>query len=239
MLYTLQHLLASIVDYAGLFPPAQLSLPEAMAIYIQAQSSSHQWMLDRFVLPATFLPDWIKLLPAFSQQPKLPKPLSVILSQNWRAELEQIQQISKAASEAGYLLQISALEVTSLSPSEIEAVCFNLPNEVDAFFEIPFNVELEPYLKVLSHTGRAAKLRTGGISANAFPDSAQLSQRVLAFADAQISFKATAGLHHPLRGDYRLTYQPNSPSAAPCFKSGYSHFGRAVACSVSIQRYDH
>jgi hypothetical protein len=200
------------VDYAGLFPPAQLSLPEAMTTYANAQSSCHRWLLDRFVLPVASLPDWIKLLPHFPHQPDPFAPLSIILSQNWATELEQIQQANTIASEAGYSLFISAVEVAPLAPSEIEAVGSRFPS-VDVFFEIPFDVELEPYLKALSHTGRAAKLRTGGISAKAFPDSTQLGQRILAFAAARIPFKATAGLHHPLRGDYCLTYQPDSPVA--------------------------
>jgi hypothetical protein len=59
----------------------------------------------------------------------------------------------------------------------------------------------------------AAKLRTGGVTAEVFPDSQQLSQRILALAQAKIPFKATAGLHHPLRSQHRLTYQPDSTVA--------------------------
>jgi hypothetical protein len=31
-------------------------------------------------------------------------------------------------------------------------------------------------------------------------------------AAANVPFKATAGLHHPLRSEHRFTYQPDSPS---------------------------
>lgn len=210
---SLKQLLSSIVDYAGLFPPAQLSLSEAMTVYGRAQSSPCRWMLDRFVVPATRLPDLIKLLPiAQEMQPFKPWALSVILSQNWAAELEYIHQIIKAVFQHDNRILISSLEVAPLPPTEIQQVCLHLPTEVDVFFEIPFDTDLEPYLKVLQHTGTAAKLRTGGITTDAFPESKQLSQRILAFAHARISFKATAGLHHPLRGTHLLTHKPSRTS---------------------------
>jgi hypothetical protein len=37
---------------------------------------------------------------------------------------------------------------------------------------------------------------------------------MVACAQAQVPFKATAGLHHPLPANYRLTYEPDSPSTS-------------------------
>ncbi|MGH2413082.1 MAG: hypothetical protein ACRDEA_05210, partial [Microcystaceae cyanobacterium] len=62
------------------------------------------------------------------------------------------------------------------------------------------------------HTGTAAKIRTGGLSVDAFPSFRQLCQCIFSFAQAQVSFKATAGLHHPLPANHALTYEPDSPS---------------------------
>lgn len=169
-------------------------------------------MLDRFVLPASRLHEWVKRLPVSSQEiySSQDRSLSVILSKNWAAELEQIHQLSETVSQREYQINIRALEIAPLSPTEIQQVCLNLPAQVDGFFEIPFDADLEPYLNVLQQTGMAAKMRTGGITGNAFPDSTQLSQRILSFAKAQIPFKATAGLHHALRGNYCLTYERDS-----------------------------
>jgi hypothetical protein len=211
VLLSLKQLLSAIVDYAGLFPPAQLSLPEALATYDRAWSSSYQWMLGHFVVPASRLSELIQLLPSLPTRSNSSQPwtLSVILSPNWVAELEQIQQFSHTASQ----VLIRALEVVSLPPDEIQQVYRHLPAEVTTFFEIPFGVDLAPYLKILQQPGTAAKLRTGGLTNDAFPDSGQLAQRILSLAEAQIPWKATAGLHHSLRGQYRLTAQADSASA--------------------------
>lgn len=211
MLLSLKQLLSAIVDYAGLFPPAQLSLAEALATYDRAWSSSHHWMLGHFVVPASRLPELIQLLSSLPSRSNFSQPwtLSVILSSNWVAELEQIHQLSHTTRQ----ILIRALEVAPLSPDEIQQVHQNLPTEVTAFFEIPFGVDLAPYLKVLQQPGTAAKLRTGGLTNDAFPNSRQLAQRILSLAEAQIPLKATAGLHHPLQGQYRLTSQADSASA--------------------------
>jgi hypothetical protein len=44
-----------LVDYAGLFPPAQLPLAQATAQYREARRGPHAWMLGRFIIPATTL----------------------------------------------------------------------------------------------------------------------------------------------------------------------------------------
>lgn len=50
-----QAFLREIVDYAGLFPPAQLALEPAVASYAAYQQSPDAWMLGRFICPAAKL----------------------------------------------------------------------------------------------------------------------------------------------------------------------------------------
>src|SRR5690349_15769515 len=49
-------LMAGAVDYAGLFPPAQLTLTDALAEYRRALAGADAWMLGRFIVPAPQLP---------------------------------------------------------------------------------------------------------------------------------------------------------------------------------------
>jgi hypothetical protein len=45
----------------------------------------------------------------------------------------------------------------------------------------------------------AFKLRTGGVTAEAFPSSAQIATALVAAAKNSVPIKFTAGLHHPVR----------------------------------------
>jgi hypothetical protein len=53
----LHALLANLIDYAGLYPPAGLPLPEVLENYEAYLASAESWMLNRLVLPAAKLPE--------------------------------------------------------------------------------------------------------------------------------------------------------------------------------------
>jgi hypothetical protein len=50
-----------IIDYAGLFPPARLSMDEAVRNYLSYRIQPHAWMLGRFVCPASRLEEVLSL----------------------------------------------------------------------------------------------------------------------------------------------------------------------------------
>lgn len=206
MLSSVKALLSSVVDYAGLFPPAKLDMGEAITNYARYRMTPHSWMLGHFVLPAFRMNEFENLLATLPLADGKARPwsLSLILSKNWESEMERVRSHNNSK------LSIAALEIPPLPPSEIEKLLPHLPTGVDSFFEIPLTGDLEAHLTLLRGTGASAKIRTGGITAEAFPNSTQISQFVGACAAAKIAFKATAGLHHPLPGNYPLTYEPDS-----------------------------
>jgi hypothetical protein len=48
-------LLGRLIDHAALFPPASMDMPDAMEADRRARASTHAWMLDRFICPASKL----------------------------------------------------------------------------------------------------------------------------------------------------------------------------------------
>src|SRR5207248_1143279 len=59
--------------------------------------------------------------------------------------------------------------------------------------------------------GLRAKIRTGGVTTDAFPSSADIANFMRRCASYGVAFKATAGLHHPLRCVRPLTYEADAP----------------------------
>ena len=207
MFLSLKVLLSSIVDYAGLFPPAKLSLEKAIANYAQYHQTQDNWLLGRFIIPVSRLAEIETLLADRASENTITNPwsLSAILSENWESELKQIQAFNHSNK-----VRIASIEFKPLPPEEIKRAILHLPNGIESFFEVPLAENLATYLAVLKETKAAAKIRTGGLTAEAFPHAEQLCQFIFASKEAQVSFKATAGLHHPLTGQYPVSDEPNS-----------------------------
>src|SRR5437667_12825587 len=55
MFASVRALLSGIIDYAGLFPPANLPLEEAIRNYARYRTEPEAWMLGRFICPASRL----------------------------------------------------------------------------------------------------------------------------------------------------------------------------------------
>ncbi|MEA5627487.1 hypothetical protein [Nostoc sp. UHCC 0251] len=210
MLASIKTLFSSIVDYAGLFPPAKLTMEEAIANYARYQTACHHWMLGNFVLPVSRINEFEQLL--------LKLPIEASKTKHWRLSVIISQEVESAIAKIQALndnpkIAIASLEFPPLSQREIDQVFPYLPADIEAFFEIPYSEDLTAYLTVLQRPGISAKIRTGGLSAEAFPTISQLYRFIFACAEAQVGFKATAGLHHPLPGKYPLTYEPDSSNA--------------------------
>ncbi len=58
-----------------------------------------------------------------------------------------------------------------------------------------------------------AKIRTGGVKPEAIPSPKDVAAFIVACAERRLPFKATAGLHHPIRAEYALTYEADAPRA--------------------------
>jgi hypothetical protein len=68
-------------------------------------------------------------------------------------------------------------------------------------------------LDAVQQSGSFAKLRTGGVTPDAIPGVEAVAAFIRACAERRLPFKATAGLHHPVRALYPLTYDPEAPQA--------------------------
>ena len=104
---------------------------------------------------------------------------------------------------------VEACEIKVERAGEAAAILATLPDAVIPYFELPLDADPAP---LAAGRGRA-KIRTGGLTPDAFPTPADLARWISRCARARVPFKATAGLHHPLRSVQRCTYQPDSPTA--------------------------
>ena len=66
-------------------------------------------------------------------------------------------------------------------------------------------------LDAIQASGCFAKLRTGGVTPDAIPSIDAVAEFIHACVRRRLPFKATAGLHHAIRAEHPLSYQPDAP----------------------------
>lgn len=209
MTSALSALTAGLVDYAGLFPPAALAMPAAVEAYARHAAGDARAMLGRFVLPIGRLDEFAAALDA------LPTALAPRADAPWRLSVlaGAVDATALAAQQARLAprVAIDTIEAKAESPDQVGALAEALGAAYTVFVEIPVREDPAPLVKALAAHGLRAKVRTGGVSAEAFPTPAEVLRFLRRCHAAGVPFKATAGLHHPLRGEFALTYAPDAP----------------------------
>jgi hypothetical protein len=205
-------LLEGLVDYAGLFSPAALSMDDAVAEHARWRRSPQSWMLGRFVLPAARLRDFARAADAHLPEPGAGEPwrLSALLGADVHGDSSLVTSFNR--SHAGRAV-VDAVELKAASPEDADASLEALPSGLTAFVEVPLGGDLGALLYTLRRGGARAKARTGGVVPDAIPDPADLARFIAACVAASVPWKATAGLHHLIRAERALTYEPGGPRA--------------------------
>jgi hypothetical protein len=175
--------LERLIDHAALFPPASMSLPDALAEDRAARESPHAEVLNRFVVPAAKL----------SELPEGGPPLSVVLG---------------SVDEAALLDGDESVEAVELPlggarprPADLVAA-YRAFQElgVESYFELVFDEgwrdNVPAAIGAITAVGGRVKVRCGGATV---PTVEQLALVIACCREAGVPFKATAGLHHAVR----------------------------------------
>src|SRR5262245_17845898 len=223
---SLRALLAGVIDYAGLFPPAKLPLDQAVRNYARYRAEPDAWMLGRFVIPAARLAE----LHPFRDEvasPEAPLRLSVLgrgggtTREFLQGLADDLEAILAFRHEWGERAAMEVLELRLpddlLHPDKAKDLRTasggaaaildqaGLP-PVSTFLEInpgPDWVTRFGFLlgALIEDPQRRLgfKLRTGGLQASAVPPVEDVSFVVTACSLTRVPLKFTAGLHHPFR----------------------------------------
>ncbi|MHB2017971.1 MAG: hypothetical protein ACYCW6_13555 [Candidatus Xenobia bacterium] len=201
MTASLRALLEGVVDYAGLFPPAGLSMAEAVRNYAGYRTGADAWMLGRFILPVSRLAEF----EAEAVQHDLG---------DWRLSVLGEDAAAVGAFNARHKdVVIDAMETKASTIEAIEALRPAIPGSIDVYVEIPIDQDPTTLIEVIARTGCRAKMRTGATSPDGFPPAQDVARFMARCLALKVPFKATAGLHHPLRSVHPVTYEKDAPTA--------------------------
>lgn len=208
-LSTVRRLLDGAIDYAGLFPPSAISMAEAVINYAMYRNSNYSWMLGRFVCGVGRLGEFHETASDFiSRDPDKAWRIAAVAGEGIFDSIREVEDFN-ALHGPHAICDVIEIKVSSIA--DIERAVEAMPPGITAYFEIATGDEMADMISELAIRGQRAKIRTGGVTPEAFPSSSDIARFVLACTAANIKFKATAGLHHPIRCHRPLTYAADSP----------------------------
>ncbi|MFN2621798.1 MAG: hypothetical protein ABR611_03040 [Chthoniobacterales bacterium] len=213
---SLRALLAHAIDYAGLFPPASLALEPALRNYADYIRTPDVWMLGAFILPVAEFGAAARGLSQFDGNYRLrisalgPKTDNAETFQaSLVAAMELIAAFRSTSGDAAVIDQFEMPLPANVSTDTFKMIRRTMDPQLRTFWEAPAETA-ERAIKLIADNNRAHaggklgfKLRTGGVTANAFPSSAEIAGALMAAGTHQVSIKFTAGLHHPVRSFHR------------------------------------
>ncbi len=222
---SIRALLSEVVDYAGLFPPAKLSMGEAVLNYAKYKNSNFEWMLGRFVVPVSRLDEFVRSArDFFNADNERGWRLSVLAGSDIYETMSQIVEFN--AEYAPHAL-IDSIEAKAESNSDIDEIADAVPQDLATFCEIPYDGQnVGELIATLAIKKRFAKIRMGGVTPDAFPKTWQIIRFIRTCIAANLPFKATAGLHHPVRCFKALSYEKDAPEG---MMNGFLNVFLAVA----------
>jgi hypothetical protein len=205
-------LLAGAIDYAGLFPPAALPMADAARNYAEYAAGDDSWALGRFVVPSARLGELRDVLgaPLRESLRGVGWRLAALVSDAPDREIARIRDF-EARLDAHAV--VASVEGKGATHEAIARMATYAAAGLETYVEIPLDDHLRDNVAAVREAGARAKIRTGGVVRTAFPAAADIARFLRTCRDAAVSFKATAGLHHPVRASHPLTYDPGCDRA--------------------------
>ncbi|MCA9294614.1 MAG: hypothetical protein KDA20_12445, partial [Phycisphaerales bacterium] len=218
MLQSVRTLLTGLIDYAGLFPPTACDMATAVQTYARDLASPHAWMLSRLIVPVARLGEFETaseaLLPrAGADGPPEPWRVSALIGQDLKRDIDTLFEFNlkhEAKPELGAVV-VDAIELRCSNAQAVDSIMREVPEQLEPFLEVDHRDDVRGVVAAMAGTGARAKIRCGGVTPDLIPSAAQIASFIHACAAADVAFKATAGLHHPVRSEHPLTYEQNAP----------------------------
>jgi hypothetical protein len=218
-------LLTGLFDFAGLFPPASLSMENAVAEYAAHQAEPDRWMTGPFVCPVGRLTELADAIGPYTEVfpfklSLLPRPATDAdyYLESFSEDMQTVRRVLETYPKKilPTMIELHAPALSLSSVEEMTACMTGISASLSGikistmFIEVTrsdtYAFDLETTCAAL--TGLALgpvrfglKIRCGGARQDDYPSSRDVAVFLSTVLGSGCFFKATAGLHHPVRHD--------------------------------------
>lgn len=184
-------LLNALVDDAAMFPPGNAAAERAVGEHFEHRRSWFSSVIGPLVVPDT--------------------ALAVVGRQVPEGETLAVSVVNGGG--AGGLLALARRSVPGVAVVAVESALRDLDDlvgnaervaaaataldpSVTVFVELPYTPGWVPAVEAVEAAGLYGKIRTGGVEPELYPTATRLAEQLWILVEADLGFKATAGLHH-------------------------------------------
>jgi hypothetical protein len=179
-------LFARLVDDAAVFPPGNAPVAEAVRAHREHRQAWYADLVGPLVLPDT----------ALGQAQGSGLEVSVINTGGAGGLLSLARRDVSGVRVVAVESALRDLDDLPGNAARVAAAAADLDPDVAVFVEIPYAAGWPRAVEVVEAAGLLGKIRTGSPDDSATPAYAQLAEQLSALVEADLAFKATAGLHH-------------------------------------------
>ena len=184
-------LLRHLLDDAAIFPPGNAPVAEALDRHAAHSASAHAGLVGAFVCSDARWAELARHLPADGRL-----AVALVVTGGPAAVGPAVEAALRDPRTRLAAVEV-ALPAGAPVAAAVAALEGALPAAVDGYVEVPLDRSAAPL--ELAGTPYAAKIRSGGTTAGAFPDEATLARGLHACLAAGVPCKLTAGLHGAVR----------------------------------------
>jgi hypothetical protein len=187
-------LFAELIDDAAMFPPGNATAAEAVTAHQRYRESWFAPLIGPLVVSDSKLAQVGRALQATDR----PEPLAVsVINSGGAGGLlslvgREIPGVRFVAVESA----LRDLDDLAGNAARVVAAADQLDESVRVFIEMPYAPGWERAVTEVEAAGRYGKIRTGGLEPTETPSADQLARQLSVLIEADLAFKATAGLHH-------------------------------------------
>lgn len=180
-------LFAGLVDDAAMFPPGNAPAAEAVRAHLEHRQAWYADLIGPLVVPDAAL-----------RQAQGAGEVSVINTGGAGGLLSLARRDVPGVRVVAVESALRDLDDLAGNAARVAAAAGELAEDISVFVEIPYAPGWERAVEAVEAAGLFGKIRTGSPDNSGTPPYDQLVDQLHVLVEADLSFKATAGLHHAL-----------------------------------------
>jgi hypothetical protein len=189
-----------LVDDAAMFPPGDASPAAAVRAHREYRDAWFADLIGPLVVPDTQLS---RVARELADSP--PLRVSVVNTGGAGGLLALAERKPAGVTAVAVESALRDLDDLAGNAARVVSAAAELGDDTAVFVEIPYAPGWVDAVEVVEAAGLFGKIRTGGVNPEDYPTADRLADQLSVLIEADLPFKATAGLHHAWPSEGRNT----------------------------------